>query len=517
MKNLENNIKNLTNAEPAYNESESENDLGFVKKMSRKKNGNALGEFGMKQNELNSQLIQTVCSLQDYCRKLESQLEKETDARHKTAAVLSAMKKELDAVRLRSTLNSNQIEKMDSGLGRYTEKLENYALSISPGARLADCPKGCKEADISGCIGYYEKIESAKNPSGYDGNPELEKFLFNAISREFSALSAFDKVVMDFYGEGRYAAVLYGNLSRNSIYKINHLSSTDEPQGHFSIICTENLNIPAKLMLKSAMIIVTGSEPLNNMSDEELDNLRFLNDCGLHTYITLSDSGYRSFAEKGFRNVSMISADKLMNGKIVRTVEKGMEASVPSGAVSLSKLNNILKAYGKNFILYPDEISKSEFMCNYDVYPYNCLEIMEKTAVSAMENYYFSEKSITRCRISETNEGMFNVINGLNYINHLDYNRRKKVYARVKTMLETDGLFILNGFDSVIGIKLRAINGWNEYPVYEALWTREQFISELEDNGFKIKFLIPAGTGLFDRLPSKYRKSPVEWIIGVTV
>ena len=45
----------------------------------------------------------------------------------------------------------------DSIMGKYTEKLENYALSISPGARLADCPKGCKEADISNCIGYYEK------------------------------------------------------------------------------------------------------------------------------------------------------------------------------------------------------------------------------------------------------------------------------------------------------------------------------------------------------------------------
>lgn len=103
MKKLENNIENLINAEPAYNESESENDSGFVKKMSRKKGGNALGEFGARQNELNFQLIQTVSDLKEYCRELEERLEKETDARHKTAAVLSAMKKELDSVRLRST------------------------------------------------------------------------------------------------------------------------------------------------------------------------------------------------------------------------------------------------------------------------------------------------------------------------------------------------------------------------------------------------------------------------------
>lgn len=517
MKNLENNIENLINAGAAYNEYEPESDSGFVKKMSRKRNSNALGEFGVRQNEFNSQLIQAISDLQEYCRELESRLEKETDARHKTAAVLSAMKKELDAVRLRSTLNSNQIEKMDGGLGRYTEKLENYALSISPGARLADCPKGCKEADISGCIGYYEKIEASRNLSVLSENSELGKFLYNAISREFSAMSAFDKVVIDFYGEDRYAAVLYGNLSRNSIYKINHLSGIGEPKGNFSVICSENLKIPKKLTLKSAVIIVTGNEPLENISDEEIDNLRFLNDCGLHTYITLSDSTYRSFVQKGFRCVSLVSADKLMNGKIVRTIEKGMEASVPSGAVLLSQLHHINEDSGKIFTDATEEIMRSEMLSDSDDYPYNCLGIMEKTAVSAMENYYFAEKNITKCYISEIHEGMFNVINGLNYINHLDYSRRKKVYARVKTMLETNGLFIFNGFDAVIGIKLRAINGWDKYPVYEALWTREQLITELEDNGFKIKFLIPAGTGLFDMLPSKYRKSPAEWIIGVTV
>lgn len=135
-------------------------------------------------------------------------------------------------------------------------------------------------------------------------------------------------------------AVLYGNLSRNSIYKINRMEDNCEPQGNFSIICTENLQIPKKLALKSAVIIVTGNEPFENISDEELENLKFLNDCGLHTYITLSDSTYRSFVQKGFRCVSLISADKLMSGKIVRTIEKSMETSVPSGAVTFSQLNS---------------------------------------------------------------------------------------------------------------------------------------------------------------------------------
>ena len=199
-----------------------------------------------------------------------------------------------------------------------------------------------------------------------------------------------------------------------------------EPQGNFSIICTENLQIPKKLALKSAVIIVTGNEPFENISDEELENLKFLNDCGLHTYITLSDSTYRSFVQKGFRCVSLISADKLMSGKIVRTIEKSMETSVPSGAVTFSQLNHVLEASGKKFTDVSEETAGSEALLRSREYPYNCLSIMEKTAVNAAENYYFSGENINRCRISDTHEGIFDVINGLNYVNHLDYSHRKK-------------------------------------------------------------------------------------------
>ncbi len=79
--------------------------------MSRKKGGNALGEFGARQNELNFQLIQTVSDLKEYCRELEERLEKKPMPDIKRRRFFSAMKKELDSVRLRSTLNSNQIEK----------------------------------------------------------------------------------------------------------------------------------------------------------------------------------------------------------------------------------------------------------------------------------------------------------------------------------------------------------------------------------------------------------------------
>lgn len=510
------NIEDLLNSEPVFTEPES-GDSGVLAKKSKKigEISQTLSDFGLRQNDFNSDVIQAVSDLSAKCRKLEAELENEIDARRKTATILAAMKKELDAIRLRSTLNSNQIEKMDGGLCRFSEKLENYALTISPGARLADCPKGCKEADISSCIGYYDKIDAAKTAEDSSAAADFEKFCFNAISREFSTLSAFDKIIIDFYGDDRYAAVLYGNLSRNSIFKVNRMKNSDEPKGNFSVICTNSMNIPKNLILKSAVVIITGTAPLEGISEEEIENLRFLNDCGLHTYTALSESVYMELIKKGFRGVALASADTMMNGKIIKYIEKAMESAVPTGAITLHHLKHILETEGKKLILNP--LEASEYIGNNKEYPYNCIDIMEKTALSAMENCHFPKGCISKCLISETSDGCFDLINGFNFVNHMDYINRRNIYAKVHSMLKSGGLFVMNGSDAVVGIKLRAIKGWENRNVYEALWTREQIISELEENGFKIKFLIPAGTGFMDILPAKYRKSPAEWIVGATI
>ena len=94
--------------------------------------------------------------------------------------------------------------------------------------------------------------------------------------------------------------------------------------------------------------------------------------------------------------------------------------------------------------------------------------------------------------------------------------KRKELYNKARDMLNDSGLLVFSGKDPVTGIKLRAIDGWEKYPVYEAMWTSGQLISELEENGFRIKFLIPTGTGLYDRLPSKYKNIPSLYIIGAS-
>ncbi len=521
MDSLESSIEKLLDSKPVYSEPMPTGDTsGFMQKMGKKlvtdeeiQRNKALGDFGYNQNSMNIDLIRAILELKRYCKTLEKTIEQNAADSQKTSSAISILKKELDNVRLRSTLNSNQIEKMDAGLYKYTEKLEDYMLSISPGSRNFGCPKGCIETDISDTIGYYDRIEAAKKASDMS---ELEKFCQAAINKSLSGLNAYDEVVVDFYGNDRYAAVLYGNLSRNSIYKIKLLKEGDIPQGHFSVICTDSAFVPRKLMLKSAVVIVTGENPFEEATGEEIENLRFLNDCGLHSYITINENAFKEFSNKGFRCVTSITADKLMGGEIIRTIEKAMDAAVPSGAVSLGTIKEIIDSPEYYYLV--DAADISDYAKNRRaVYPYNCLSAMENAAAASIKNNFFPTGIVTACRVSIATEGKYGFVDGLNYVNHLNYDNRKRVYEKAKMLLDDGGIFVMNGYDSVVGIKVRAVKGWNYYPSYEALWTREQLISELEANGFKIKFIIPTGAGLFDNLPPKYRKTPAEWIIGATL
>ncbi len=519
--NLKESIDKLLDSKPVYSEPVPELDTRrFKRKKSKKKlaeeeqqRNKSMSDFGFNQNSMNIDMIKSIIELQRYCKKLEKTVEQTAMDYQKTQSAVAILKKELDNVRLRSTLNSNQIEKMDAGLYRCSEKLDDYMLSIAPGIRNTGSPKGCIEADLSDTIGYYDKIEDAKKADDFSA---LESFCQTAMNKALASSNAFDEIVIDFYGGNTYAAVLYNNISRNSIYKIKLLKQNDIPNGHFSLICSDTTFVPRKLMLRSAVVVVTGDAPFEEITADELANLKFLNDCGLHTYVTLNENAFRDFIEKGFRCVSNITPDKLMSGDFVRVVEKALENAVPAGAVSFGTLTDSLDNPADYYLTDPFDIA--DYAQNRrDVYPYNCLAAMENAIVASVKNSSFPTGIVKSCRVSTAVEGTYNLVDGLNYINHLNYENRKKAYERAKMLLEPDGIFVINGYDSVVGVKVRSIKGWNYYPSYEALWTKQQLITELEENGFKIKFIIPTGAGLFDNLPQKYRKSPAEWIIAVTL
>ncbi len=517
---LDMSIEKLLDSKPVYSEPMPQEAEGFMQKMGQKfltdediQRKHALNEFGFNQNSLNIDFIRAFLELQRRCKELQKQIE-ETEADYRKAfSGIAVLKKELDNVRLRTTLNSNQIEKMDSSIVRHTDRLESYTLSIRPGARNDSFPKGCREIDISDSIGYYDKIERAKET---EDTTELEKFCGTAIAKSLSGKNTYEEMVIDFYGGTKAAAILYANLNKNSVYKIKLLGERESPTGRFSVICGDHLFIPRKFMLSSSVIVITGEYPLEELNEEEIKNLKFLNDCGLHTYVTLTEEGRNALIDKGFRNVTYLKAKKLAEGEIVKIAERAFESAVPSGAVSLNTLREIFDSFNDYYLTLPEDIE--EYVEERKiVYPYDCLTVMEKAAINAIKNDHYTTGNVISCRLIKTEEGKFNFIDGMNYVNHLTCSKRRKLYARVTEMLEPDGLFVMNAFDAVVGIKVRSIKGWNYLPNYESLWTRDQLIQELRQNGFKIKYLLPTGVGVFDFLPQKYHKHPAEWIVAVTI
>ena len=423
--------------------------------------------FGENQNSFNQKAADCFNELNDRLMRLEDALAAEIQARKKAEASVSSLKKELDSVRLRSTLNSNQIEKIDGALVKYSERTEDYVLRISPGARLKDCPKGCREVDIDAQINMPERFEGIKNSLGEEREKklrDLEKVCMKAVSRELSYFNAYEEVVIDFYGREKYAEIIYKNLCKNSIYKINSGEATGN-SGRYFVYCGDTASIPEKAVLKSGMIFITGHNPLEGLSEACVDDLRFLNDCGIHSYTAMNQDAYTALREAGFRCVSISSAEELASGNIIAAIEDGIENAIPNGAII------------KN---------------------------------------YFSASDITSTDLSQESSNKYDRITGFDYISHFEYKKRKELYNKARDMLNDSGLLVFSGKDPVTGIKLRAIDGWEKYPVYEAMWTSGQLISELEENGFRIKFLIPTGTGLYDRLPSKYKNIPSLYIIGAS-
>ena len=476
--------------------------------------------FGENQNSFNQKAADCFNELNDRLMRLEDALAAEIQARKKAEASVSSLKKELDSVRLRSTLNSNQIEKIDGALVKYSERTEDYVLRISPGARLKDCPKGCREVDIDAQINMPERFEGIKNSLGEEREKklrDLEKVCMKAVSRELSYFNAYEEVVIDFYGREKYAEIIYKNLCKNSIYKINSGEATGN-SGRYFVYCGDTASIPENAVLKSGMIFITGHNPLEGLSEACVDDLRFLNDCGIHSYTAMNQDAYTALREAGFRCVSISSAEELASGNIIAAIEDGIENAIPNGAEKYSVISDLLFRAGKSFIRSNNDII--DFIMNNKLKSeepeIKCVNSLEKTALAAIIKNYFSASDITSTDLSQESSNKYDLITGFDYISHFEYKKRKELYNKARDMLNDSGLLVFSGKDPVTGIKLRAIDGWEKYPVYEAMWTSGQLISELEENGFRIKFLIPTGTGLYDRLPSKYKNIPSLYIIGAS-
>jgi len=85
----------------------------------------------------------------------------------------------------------------------------------------------------------------------------------------------------------------------------------------------------------------------------------------------------------------------------------------------------------------------------------------------------------------------FDLIFSFRFIRHFRRTDRRKIYKVVKKHLVDNGLFIFDVVNKEISWPLRLKEGLEKYPVYDKLYTKNEFLKEMREEGFCVKELIP--------------------------
>jgi len=85
----------------------------------------------------------------------------------------------------------------------------------------------------------------------------------------------------------------------------------------------------------------------------------------------------------------------------------------------------------------------------------------------------------------------FELIFSFRFVRHFKKNDRSKIYRTVKRHLTKDGFFIFDVVNKDISFPLRLKEGLDKYPVYDKLYTRDEFLKEMREEDFLVKELIP--------------------------
>lgn len=149
---------------------------------------------------------------------------------------------------------------------------------------------------------------------------------------------------------------------------------------------------------------------------------------------------------------------------------------------------------------------------------------------NSQENWSFVQADL----FDYTVETPVDLVFTFRFIRHLDEEKRFNMYAKIREFLKKDGLLIFDAVNYNVSNPLRQKHP-EEYPVYDVLYTREEIISELQNNGFDVvtlhsvqchyalqtflnnyltKFNIdPFVYRMVKFLENKDAQNPLEWIV----
>jgi len=93
----------------------------------------------------------------------------------------------------------------------------------------------------------------------------------------------------------------------------------------------------------------------------------------------------------------------------------------------------------------------------------------------------------------------FDVITCFRLLRHFDYPDRREFYQRVKSLLQPDGIAVVDVPNPRYELMQRSRgDGWAQYPIYDVFWTVDGFQDELRRNGLSLRSYARIGCGLHD-------------------
>lgn len=281
---------------------------------------------------------------------------------------------------------------------------------------------------------------------------------------------------------------------------------------------------------------------------------------GLAKAITELKQTYNSYigSEKQRLLNELLSIDKFVD-----YVDKFISGYFPKEFVTLEEWDYRLQENDKYLVKGHENIKKyyqnMEVAKNYNFnrfikFPGNYFDEFERVSIRAILEKYYSSKSLNildiasgdgrivqenikygKCLSTDTSKAMldivesrfidsenietqicdyfidkikheFDVITTFRYIRHFDYPQRQHLYKKIKDNLKDNGLLIFDAPNIKYAMQDKSDGNWRNYNIYDVFWTAESITSELRQNGFEVKHLVPIAL-------SALESEPVSWTV----
>jgi SAM-dependent methyltransferase/glycosyltransferase involved in cell wall biosynthesis len=277
------------------------------------------------------------------------------------------------------------------------------------------------------------------------------------------------------------------------------------------------------------------------------------------------------YFEYSSREKALLLRKELSDLNVIAEIDNYAESYLPVNITTIGEWKKALESAGRELVKGPEEIkayySQFEVAENYNEdrfmqYPENCIDLLERTSigniikdkfkgtelnildiapgdgrivqedikygnctgVDASEAMLkvlrkrFANNSNLKTKIADyfenDIEGKFDVITTFRYIRHFEYFQRKILYKKILNNLSEHGILIFDVPNIKFEMPVRNQNGWDKYNIYDIFTTKEDMIAELEENGFKVEYVIAIGNNLMDNIPKECVNEPITWTFG---